>query len=146
MQLPPRGGVLPCNMMTTQGSPDDAQQDVELNTLLAHAPRYTPAEGFAERVLAALHDEELPLPHQPRPWYLRPYSWASAAAAACLMLVAGITLLAEGDAPLPAESLAVDDTLLVDEALDCIDDPDLISAICSVSAGAYSISTGSGAY
>ncbi len=125
-------------MKTTPGSIDEAEQDVELDTLLAHAPRYTPSEGFAERVLAALHEEEAesilsrPLP---RPWYLRPYSWGSTAAAACAVACACLALLPDSSAPLAAESLAVDDALLVEEVLDTIDDPELISAICSVSNG-----------
>ncbi len=66
-------------MKTTRGSVDEAgflnnPQESELDdldTLLAHAPRYAPPAGFAERVLAALHEEEAtaaaPLP---RPWHL----------------------------------------------------------------------------
>ncbi len=140
------------HMKTTSGSQVDAEQD-DLDTLLAHAPRHTPPAGFAERVLAALHEEEEQEERAQRarvtmhrPWFLRPYTWGSAAAAACL--TATLCLLPLLDTPLPqaADSLALDDALLVDEALDSIDDPDLISAICSVSTGAYSITTGGGAY
>ncbi len=126
------------HMKTTPGSLDDAA----LDALLAQAPRHTPAAGFVERVLASLHTEELTAP-QPRPWYLRPYSWGSAAAAACLVATCCLLPLLDAFRPLPADSLAVDDALLVEEVLDSIDDADLISAICSVSTGAYSISTGS---
>ncbi len=137
-------------MKTSRGSVDDGEQEAKLNTLLACAPRYAPQEGLAERVLAAIHKEEATMrqdARQLRPWCLHPYSWGGAAAAACLTLGLGIALLAGDSAStLPAESLVVDDSLLVDEVLDCIDDPDLISAICSVSGGSYSISTGAGAY
>ncbi len=133
-------------MKNTSGSCDDVRQD-ELDTLLAHAPRYAPPAGFTERVMAALHEEELSAPAgrvtaPARPWYLRPYSWGSAAAAACLTAALCLFSLLTDSAPLPADALAVDDALLVDEVLDSIDDPDLVSAICSVSTGAYSISTG----
>ncbi len=144
-------------MKTTRGSFDTQGQDGwecstadELDALLALAPRYTPSAGFAERVLTALHEEEqkatLPVAPLPRPWYLRPYSWGSAAAAACLVATLSLLPLQEAAAPLPADSLALDDAVLVDEVLDSIDDPDLVSAICCVSAGSYSISTGRGAY
>ncbi len=131
-------------MKTTRGSLDEAAQDAALDALLAHAPLYTPQAGFAERVLASLHEEESATAPLPRPWYLRPYSWASAAAAACLVATCCLLPLADNSRPLPADSLAVDDALLVEEVLDSIDDADLVSAICSVSTGAYSISTGSG--
>ncbi len=118
-------------MNTSQGSNDFTGQD-ELDTLLAHAPRYTPPEGFAERVLAALHEDEVPAALPQRPWYLRPYTWAGSAAAAC---IAATLCLFPLLSPLQEDTFAVDDTLLVDEALNAIDDPDLVSAICSVSIG-----------
>ncbi len=117
-------------MKTTGGSFGETGQD-ELDTLLASAPRYAPSAGFAERVLAALHEEEKPLA-TPRPWYLRPYSWGSAAAA-CIAAVLALHPLFSDTRPIAADSLAVDDALLVDEALDAIADPDLVNAICSVS-------------
>ncbi len=122
----------------------DTAQDAALDALLSHAPRYAPPAGFAERVLAALHEEEAPAVPLTRPWYLRPYTWAGTAVAACLTASLCLLPLLEQASPLPDATLAVDDDLLVDEVLSAIDDPDLISAICSVSAGSYSISTGSG--
>ncbi len=128
------------HMKTTPRSQEDGDKLDTLDALLAHAPRYTPSAGFAERVLAALHEEEqqecpfVAVRPLPRPWYLRPYCWGSAAAAACVaLLLSLLPLLEESPTEFPAESLAVDDALLVEEALDAIDDPDLISAICSVS-------------
>ncbi len=124
-------------MKTSSASPDNIGQD-DLDTLLAHAPRYAPPAGFADRVLARLHDEE-ETPWQtaplPRPWYLRPYAWGSAAAAACLAATLCLLPLLNSPGELAADTLAVDDALLVEEALDAIDDPDLVTAICSVAAG-----------
>ncbi len=138
------------HMKTTRGSFDEAGQD-DLDTLLTHAPRYAPPAGFAERVLAALHEDgqrqgAAPGAPLPRPWYLRPYSWGSAAAAACLAATLCLLPLLTDSHSLPADTLAVDDALLVEEVLDSIDDPDLVSAICSVSIGSYSIATGSEAH
>ncbi len=127
-------------MNTTRGSFDEAGQD-ELDALLAHAPRYAPPAGFAERVMAALHEQqEAPAPVA-RPFYLRPYTWATAAAACIAAALCLLPLLDGNDS---ADALAVDDSLLVEEVLDSIDDPDLISAICCVSTRSYSISTGGG--
>ncbi len=133
-------------MKSTPGSSVGAEFD-ELDALLTHAPRYAPPAGLADRVLAALHEEEAeasPLPAARR-WYLRPYAWASTAAA-CACAAFCLLWMQESNSTLPADTLAVDDALLVDEVLDSIDDPDLISAICCVSSGTYSISTSSGAY
>ncbi len=135
-------------MSTSPAKPDKAEQDIAqdtaLNALLDYAPRYTPPAGFAERVLAALHEEEAPAAPTRRPWYLRPYTWAGTAAAACLTASLCLLPLLEQPSPLPDATLAVDDALLVDEVLSSIDDPDLVSAICCVSTGSYSISTGGG--
>ncbi len=121
-------------MKTSSDSRDDATRQDELYALLAHAPHYTPSAGLADRVITALHEEEAyaaaPLPLR-RPWYLRPSSWGSAAAAACL--VATLCLLPMQETSTSSAALAVDDALLVEEVLDTIDDPDLVSAICSVS-------------
>ncbi len=126
-------GVLPRKMKTTSGSNETETLD-DLDTLLSHALRYAPPADFAERVMAALHEEDkAPLPPLPRPWYLTPYTWGSAAAACIMAAICLLYTLKEESHLLPADAVAVDDALLVDEALAAIDDPDLISAICSVS-------------
>ncbi len=130
-------------MKDDSASYEDTRED-ELDTLLTHAPRYTPPAGFAERVIAALHEEEIrATTPQPHIWHLPPYFRRSVAAvAACLVAALCLLPWLADSPPQPTDSLALDDALLVDEVLDSIDDPDLISAICSVSTGAYSISTG----
>ncbi len=131
MQMNTTGGSFDNNKQVgTHGAAPDA-----LDTLLAHASRYTPSEGFAERVLAALHEEEKAAAPLPRPWYLRPYTWRSSAAAACLAATLCLLPLLNTTPAMADESLVVDDTLLIEEALDAIDDPNLVSAICSVAAG-----------
>ncbi len=131
-------------MKITRGSFDEVGQD-DLETLLSHAPRYAPSAGFAERVIAAIHEEEgAASTAARRPWYLRPYSWGSAAAAACLTASLSLLTVLETPSPQQPDALALDDALLVEAALDSIDDPDLVSAICCVSSGSYSIASGSG--
>ncbi len=127
-------------------------EDTALDALLSQAPRYMPQPGFADRVLAALHEEEeaefaAPVFASPvrRPWYTRPYGWGSAVAAAAACLVAAVCILPLAETQdVTANALALDDAVLVEEAFDCIEDDDLITAICCVSSGAYSISTGEG--
>ncbi len=127
--------------------PDDADflEDEALDALLGHASRPEPPAGFADRVLAAIHEEEAPVLRVRRPWYARPYAWGSAAAAAaCVAVVCALNLFT-GSQTSVDDSIAIEDigdAVLVDEALCSIADPDLVTALCSVSTDSYSLSSG----
>ncbi len=120
-------------------------QAAALDALLAHASTPPPPVGLEERVLEAIRREESSLPAsirgslatpplRPTPWYARRRVWFSSAAAACLF-AALLPFLPLGEENRTGESLAIDDAILVDDALDLIADEELITAICSVSTG-----------
>jgi len=122
-----------------------SEQEAALDALLAHADTPPPPEGLEERVLEAIHQEEAsslpasgsrPLPRlRSTPWYMRRRVWLSSAAAACLFATLVPLLPSGGETRSDGELLAIDDTILVDDALDLIADEELITAICCVSTG-----------
>lgn len=118
--------------------PQEAEQERALDALLAHASMPLPPTGLEERVLAAIRRDEAPaalLRGCPR--YRSRRVWLTAAAAACLFAVL-TPLLPWEERTAPEEALAIDEDVLVEEALDLIADEELITAICSVSTGNYS--------
>lgn len=129
---------------TTGDMMREREQEAALDALLAHASTPLPPKGLEERVLEAIRREEapslpssgsLPLPRlHSTPWYVRRRVWLSSAAAACLFATL-VPLLPFGEEEHNGEALAIDDAILVDDALDVIADEELITAICSVSTG-----------
>lgn len=109
--------------------PDNS--DTTLDTLLGALPTPEPPPGIEDAVIAAIRQEESLAAYR-RALYKRLAAWLTAGTAAaclCALLLPGTT-----DAPTPpSRYVAIDDVMVVDDALNAIPDDELFTAICAVS-------------
>lgn len=110
-------------------------EDEALDALLGKATTPLPPPGLADDIMAAIHREEA-LAAYNRPWYKRASTWACSSVAVLCLCVAVLPLLIPMEEP-PTNSVAIDDTMVVDEVLNNIPDDELFNAIYAVSMAAY---------
>lgn len=110
-------------------------EDEALDALLGKATTPLPPPGLADNIMAAIRREEA-LADYNRPWYKRVSTWVCSSAAVLCLCVAVLPLLIPMDAP-PTNSVAIDDTMVVDEVLNNIPDDELFNAIYAVSMADY---------
>lgn len=110
-------------------------EDEALDALLSKATTPLPPPGLADDIMAAIRREEA-LADYNRPWYKRVSTWVCSSAAVLCLCVAVLPLLIPMDAP-QTNSVAIDDTMVVDEVLNNIPDDELFNAIYAVSMADY---------
>ncbi len=110
-------------------------EDEALDALLGKASSPLPPPGLADDIMAAICREEA-LAAYNRPWYKRISTWACSSAAVLCLCVAVLPLLIPMEEP-SANSVAIDDTMVVEEVLDNIPDDELFNAIYAVSMADY---------
>ena len=111
-------------------------EDKALDELLGKATAPLPPAGLADNIMAAIRREEALAAYATRPWYKRVSTWACSSAAVLCLCVALLPLIVSTETP-PANSVAIDDTMVVDEVLDNIPDDELFNAIYAVSMADY---------
>ena len=108
-------------------------EDAALDALLSKAQAPLPPAHLADNIMAAIRREEAAQAYR-RPLYKRVLPWACSSAAVLCLCAVLLPLLGTAE---QQDSVAIDDTMVVEEVLENIQDDELFNAICAVSVADY---------